>query len=150
MRIFINFYHKSTSSFPQHFSLFSPLFDPHTYNYNCTIHLLQLHNSHFTTAQIVISCTLKYALHILVSKFTQRSLEFLHRRVYCNSLLMQFVTRIHHPRTEKSILPDPSFMPDAASRFPSMSLSSSTQFSRIAMSSRDLRSRTRVHSKPEG
>ena len=24
---------------------------------------LQLHNSHFTTAQIVISCTLKYALH---------------------------------------------------------------------------------------
>ena len=70
MRIFINFYHKSTSSFPQHFSLFSPLFDPHTTTtaqftfYNCKLH--------FTTAQIVISCTLKYALvlHIRI-KFTK-------------------------------------------------------------------------------
>src|SRR6218665_3562823 len=45
--------------------------------------------------------------HILVSKFTQLSLEFV-RRVHCNRLLIQIVPWIHNPRTEKSIPPDPS------------------------------------------
>jgi len=45
---------------------------------------------------------------ILVSKFTQLFLEFVHC-VYCNSLV-QFVPRIHHPRTEISIPPGLSFL----------------------------------------
>src|SRR6218665_1675613 len=50
----------------QNFTLYTilfyafPLFQFKIYNYNCTIPILQL--LHFTTAQIVISCTLKYAL----------------------------------------------------------------------------------------
>ena len=49
-------------------SRFTPLFrlsHLQSYNFNCTIHPLVLYNCkfHFTTAEIVISCTLKYALH---------------------------------------------------------------------------------------
>src|SRR6218665_1354184 len=52
------------SVIPSKFLLFSPVFDPHTYKVTTTIAQFTFYNCklHFTTAEIVISYTLKYAL----------------------------------------------------------------------------------------
>src|SRR6218665_1773664 len=51
-------------SFPRNFSFFSPVFDPYTYKVTTTTAQFTFYNCklHFTTAEIVISYTLKYAL----------------------------------------------------------------------------------------
>src|SRR6218665_1436782 len=51
-------------SFTQHFLFFSPLFHPQTYKVTTTTAQSTFYNCklHFTTAEIVIGCTLKYAL----------------------------------------------------------------------------------------
>ena len=52
------------STFSQHFSVFTPLFHSRTSKFTTTTAQLPFYNCklHFTTAEIVISCTLKYAL----------------------------------------------------------------------------------------
>ena len=51
------------ASFPRNLSFFTSVFDPHTYKVTTTTAQITFYNFklHFTTAEIVISYTLKYA-----------------------------------------------------------------------------------------
>jgi|SRR6218665_1868477 len=56
------------STFSKNFSVFTPLFHPRTSKFTTTTAQLPFYNCklHFTTAEIVIGCTLKYALGLVV------------------------------------------------------------------------------------
>ena len=66
---------KCFESFLWNLSFFTPVFDPHTYKVTTTTAQFTFHNCkwHFTTAEIVISYTLKYALqeriHLATPKY---------------------------------------------------------------------------------
>src|SRR6218665_2461291 len=56
------------STFSKHFSVFTPLFHSRTSKFTTTTAQLPFYNCklHFTISEIVISCTLKYALMIRI------------------------------------------------------------------------------------
>jgi len=61
------------STFSQHFSVFTPLFHSRTSKFTTTTAQFPFYNCklHFRTAEIVISCTLKYALALSIAQSIQ-------------------------------------------------------------------------------